>query len=475
MRPIECISAALLVALIILLAGCGAGTDSRGTGSSTRKDSVPGISGGRSGVTRAKAASSAKAEEVQYFGRRAFKLTNGLVSVIAVPDLGGRVLEYNLGDYAFLWANKAELGGSQEGSADATAASAWRNYGGYKVWPAPQKDWGGPPDPKGSELDGGRWQGKIVTASGPAVVVEMTSPDDPQVTGLRITRQLTLHVGTTRLEVKETFRNVSQRSISWAIWGITQVPGAVTPNGPPSADSRVYFPVNPDSAHAGGFIYLLEDKGQQWKKVANDRIVQTSYAGKAAKIGADSVAGWIASVNEDERLSLVQTFQPKPGAQYPDSGSIVQVYTSPADLNYMEMEINSPITQLKPGEDFSFTQNWFCTSVGGPLLKVTGAGAVKVHPTAARKGNQIVVTGELGVFAPGEAVLVLSDADGKKLQTSKPVKVSPTGTVKLNITAPLPDATATAMIVLNDEKGGRVGNLAEVPLGSAVAKKPSGN
>lgn len=128
MRPIECISAALLVALIILLAGCGAGTDSRGTGSSTRKDSVPGISGGRSGVTRAKAASSAKAEEVQYFGRRAFKLTNGLVSVIAVPDLGGRVLEYNLGDYAFLWANKAELGGSQEGSADATATSAWRNY-----------------------------------------------------------------------------------------------------------------------------------------------------------------------------------------------------------------------------------------------------------------------------------------------------------------------------------------------------------
>jgi len=471
LRLIVCVVAAL--ALVAALFGCGASTEQARPGNSYsgRSDTRPRISGG-TGVSTARAAAKATANEVDYYGRKAFKLTNGLVTLIAVPAMGGRIMEYNLGGHAFLWVNKQQLRGSTDVNlaAEASSERSWVNYGGYKVWPAPQSRWGGPPDPEGSQLDGGKWSGKITAKSGAKCSVEMTSPADTQATGLQLKRRISLQTGSTGVVITETFKNVSKREVAWSIWGVTQVPGSVEPSEKVSDRARIFFPLNAGSKHSDGFFYLLDDPAGQYKKVANGKVLQTGYAGRPSKVGADAADGWIAYVDDMHDLTFVQTYEVTAGADYPDSGSTVQVYTSPEDLSYMEMETLSPIKTVPAGEQFSFESHWHCTKLGGPIVKVSGAGAVTKHPTAAKKGDKLTITGELGVFAPGVLTVEVQDKAGAKLAASKPLKVTPTRTVSLNATVDMPAGAHAAMVVLSTDKGKKLGNVAQVPLSAKLAK-----
>ena len=86
----------------------------------------------------------------------------GWCTLVAVPDIGGRVMAYDLGDYAYLYVDP-DLAGRlftpEENQGDGSLA-AWKNYGGDKTWPSPQgwdteQQWHGPPDPV---LDSGRYR-----------------------------------------------------------------------------------------------------------------------------------------------------------------------------------------------------------------------------------------------------------------------------------------------------------------------------
>ncbi len=80
-------------------------------------------------------------------------LANEIVRLGLVPDIGGRVMAYDLGDTPLLYVNP-DLAGKlftpEEHQGDGSLG-AWKNYGGDKTWPAPQgwdtdDQWHGPPD-----------------------------------------------------------------------------------------------------------------------------------------------------------------------------------------------------------------------------------------------------------------------------------------------------------------------------------------
>ena len=90
-----------------------------------------------------------------YRGWKALTSGNGLIEIHVVPDVGGRVIQFRLGKKDFLWVNP-NLHGKTSPQTGLAPDGSWLNYGGDKIWPAPQgwdndQQWPGPPD---AVLDG---------------------------------------------------------------------------------------------------------------------------------------------------------------------------------------------------------------------------------------------------------------------------------------------------------------------------------
>ena len=95
------------------------------------------------------------AVESVYRGWKTVCLSNDLIDLQVLPDIGGRIIQFKLGGKEFLWVNP-QLAGKLPPSNGLAADGGWFNIGGDKLWPAPQgwdndRQWPGPPD---AVLDG---------------------------------------------------------------------------------------------------------------------------------------------------------------------------------------------------------------------------------------------------------------------------------------------------------------------------------
>jgi hypothetical protein len=89
-------------------------------------------------------------EKSSFRGWNSQRLGNGLVELQIVPESGGRVIQLTMGNKDFLWVNP-QLAGKLPPEGGVGPDNEWLNYGGDKLWPAPQgwdnaEQWPGPPD-----------------------------------------------------------------------------------------------------------------------------------------------------------------------------------------------------------------------------------------------------------------------------------------------------------------------------------------
>ncbi len=455
----------LFVLAAALAAGCGGGL-SPSKSSSHRQPAISGSSFPQA----LQATGRVTVEEISYKGWQALRMENGLVTVVAVPALGGRIMEYKLGDHPFLWVNPDEFGKMYE-PVTSEEQRQWHNFGGYKAWPAPQEQWGGPPDPLGSELDGGEWTSEIVSSGGPVGEIEIVSPPDDEVTGLQITRGILMFANTTRVRVTETFENVSDKPITWSIWGVAQVPGSLTPQDKFSEQARIYFPLNPSSRKPEGFWYLSERQSEQFEPTGDGQLMEVSYRGEKAKIGADSMGGWIAYVDGIHEYAFVQRFTVSELDDYPDDGATIEVWTSGED-SYMEIEVLSPLYTLQPNEPISATQEWYATSLAGPIRDTSEVAAIREPLQVESVEAGLRLTGELGVFAPGKIEIDLIDDAGQPLSEVTTLAVDPTQAVIVDKTVPPVPGAVAVRLRLVSERDAPIGEVARVPLVTKTAQIP---
>ncbi len=459
------IAAVLLAGAVV--AGCGGGPSS-----SRQTSRQPPTIRGTSFPQQLEPASQVSVYEDDYHGWPALFMKNGLVTVVAVPAIGGRIMEYKLGSHPFLWVNDAEFGKTYD-PPETEEDRQWHNYGGYKVWPAPAKRWGGPPDPLGSTLDGGKWNGKITAQGGQIGEIELVSPADENVTGLQIKRRVQMFAGTTQIVVTEIFQNVSDEPISWSIWGITQVPGSLSSSEKFSEEARIYFPLNPDSRAPKGFWYLAKGPSDQFQLLDDGQLMRVSYGFETSKIGADVAGGWVAYVDDIHQYTFVQRFEERSLSEYPDQGANVEVYTSGEEFAYMEMGTLSQLYTLQPGETKSYSQQWYATSLPGPVRDTTELAAIREPLRLESVEAGLQLTGELGIFAPGTLEVVLTDSAGRPMgEPVATITVGPAQTVVLDqIVTPQPEASALALRLVND-RGTPLGEVASVPLATQTAQVP---
>ena len=255
-------------------------------------------------------------------------LRNGEAEAVIVPAVG-RVMQFRFAgeDSGPFWENP-DVDGLRAGK----DAGGWSNYGGDKVWPAPQAVWPliagrGWPPPEG--FDGRPAQAEI---SGGAVT--LVFPPDPAY-GLRMRRRITLAPGSPVMRITTTFEKTAGDPVKVGIWTITQLRDPAAIRAPA-----------PDPAMAGAFPVLLGGYAAPPMQVKPPWLVVTRDPAANHKIGLQ--AGALLWVGPTSILRLDTALAS--GAVFPDHGSSAEIYTNADPLPYVELELLGPLTTLQPGD-----------------------------------------------------------------------------------------------------------------------------
>jgi hypothetical protein len=382
-------------------------------------------------------------KQADFRGWKGCHLSNGYVTLVAVPDIGGRIMAYDLGPYSYFFVDP-ELAGklfSPEENIGAGKLADWKNYGGDKTWPSPQgwdndEQWHGPPDPV---LDTGRYTLDELSCDKTFAIVRMVSPPDER-TGVKITRQFTLRQGSSRVKVDLSFENVVEKPIRWSIWDVVQLRAErKLPDGriAHEPECSITTPLNAASRYRRGFNVMFGDEDNpQWQSDPDTGIFKAQYLWEIGKVGVDSTAGWIAFSNPVEGFAFAERFVYDPHGEYPDGGVSVECWTVGAGvvdtLNYeeteiylMETEVLSTLRDIEPGMSSSFKIEWGVCHCPGPIVDVNGSGCIAEPLRANRKGDEIHLSGLFGVFDVGTLNIVWIGSEEEVLAVDQLRSVDP--------------------------------------------------
>ncbi len=406
---------------------------------------------------------------------------NDLIRLQVVPEIGGRVLQYNLGNYGFFLVDK-ELYGKQPPASGVGPDDAWLNYGGDKLWLAPQgwdndEQWPGPPDPV---LDGQPYAMEVV---GPGEI-RLTSRED-QRSGVQLSRVIKVFEGSTRVNIAATMTNIDTKPRRWGIWAHTQFDAGNRHGKGYNENYWAYCPLNENSIFPKGYqVQYGLVNNMAYKPDYDNGMMKVHYQRRVGNIGIDSSAGWVATVDATDGYVFVQRFDYEPDKAYPDNSSVEiwmnglgefvawgQVNESPEDTRdnpyNFESEVISPYASLEPGQEYTYHYQWYSAKIppGSGIVDCSDVGVVCQALIAVRKGNTFNITGKFGVFYEGSLAVHYLDASGKHIHSETIVsQVSPLKAGVLSHTIRTIENTASVSLHLYDKTGRDLGQLARVSL-----------
>jgi hypothetical protein len=268
----------------------------------------------------------------------AVRMTNGEYELIVVPQIA-RIMKYGrMGGENLLWVND-ELVPENAGEA-ATESEEWQNFGGYKLWPAPQKDWNWPPD---WSLDRGPCKAELL----PDGSVKLIGKPSPAV-GIRFDRIITLAAPgdefMSRVQLQQIVTNVSDEPVTTSIWDVTQVKDECVGFVPllPRGEYRTWDGAMPDA---------------QWSRLGDMAFVKPM--GIDGKLFFDGEPGFLGCLWKDQVYVKVLELS---DAAPPEPETPREVYTG--SQGYIELECVGPAVTLQPGESSAFKVDWYLLPSG---------------------------------------------------------------------------------------------------------------
>jgi hypothetical protein len=272
----------------------------------------------------------------------AIRLTNGVVEAIVVPAVG-RVMQFRFAgeDAGPFWENPA-VDGHRAGK----DSEGWANYGGDKVWPAPQAAWpkiagSGWPPPAG--FDGRPAQAEV----GGGDVTLVFPPDEAY--GLQVRRRIALVPGAPVMRITTTFAKTAGAPVEAGIWTITQLRDPLAIQAPLPAGATAAAAVS-----LGGYAAPVMQTTPGRLTLARDPAANH-------KIGLR--AGTLIWVGRTTTLRLEMAVVA--GATYPDHDSAAEVYTNADPLPYVELELLGPLATMKAGDRIEQTVTYTLGRPGG--------------------------------------------------------------------------------------------------------------
>jgi uncharacterized protein DUF4380 len=426
---------------------------------------------------------SAKIEKTQYKGWNVYRLSNGIVSLMVAPDIGGRAIQLQLGEQEFFFVNR-DLAGKVLPPEQNNLKAGWANYGGDKVWPAPEgwmndSEW---PSIPYYVLDGSKFNAEVVANTPDEAAVRVTSPGDPR-TGVQFVRTFHVQAGTSRIKVDQVMRNISQRQIRWGIWHLIQndASDAHDPSKP-NPELYMYVPLNPRSRYPLGYYNPYGDpRHPSYEVLHGGHMLRIHYLYRVGKAAADSDGGWYAVVNGQKNIGLVENFNYFPATEYPDGASVETWNDGPGMISrgpfdqtlpddpkktpyFLESEVLSPYARLDPGDEYSFPVYWSPTRVPNPVRNAVWAGVISEPLSAKMEAGHVTLRGVFGVFTPGTLEGTVYSVMGEELAHETLMAVDPREVVRLDKSIALPPDAFRVSVYVKDAGGENRGFLGNVIL-----------
>ena len=117
--------------------------------------------------------------------------------------------------------------------------------------------------------------------------------------------------------------NVDTRPRRWGIWAHTQLDAGVPGSDDYNRLMRAWCPINPRSRFEGGVrTFFGEKDNPSFEADAKRGLMKVSYHYQVGKIGLDSHAGWVATVDGRQGDVFVQRFRFDSAKEYPDGSSV---------------------------------------------------------------------------------------------------------------------------------------------------------
>ncbi len=256
----------------------------------------------------------------------AVEVNNDAIRLVYVPQIGrimyfGRIHGPNV-----LWVNSGVNPGE-----------SWVNWGGDKLWPAPQSRWNWPPD---KDIDGSRWSVELnrdgFTTTSPVSVKD----------GIRFRRTVRMSPAGRGVEITNTLQKLAGEPLELSIWQIAQVDNPEWASLP--------YQVRPEVPN-GYAAYDRQDFADN-TIVASDRVIFHRHRSKSIKFGSAGNTGRLQAKVGESIFNMQADY--REGERYPDNGRAQQIYLSADPLAYAELELVSPLRTYARGDESSFTVRW---------------------------------------------------------------------------------------------------------------------
>ena len=272
-------------------------------------------------------------ETVEYGGwPNCIRVSNGEIELVATTDVGPRIIRLGFVGGQNLFKNyEATLG--------RTGGDEWHNYGGHRLWHAPEifpRSYAPDNGPVRHDWDGARLVlGNAEIENGIDKEMRVTvSPTSPYV------------------EVTHRLTNRNPWAVELAPWALSvMAPGgrAIYPQEDFRPHPDVLSPARPLV-----LWHFTDMSDPRWTWGAKYiQLRQDPAATTKQKVGFLNKQGWAAYLLGGD--ALIVRYGYEPGATYADMGCNTESYTDPEML---EVETLGPLTRLEPGAHVDHLESW---------------------------------------------------------------------------------------------------------------------
>jgi hypothetical protein len=430
----------------------------------------------------ADAPATCKVQEANYLGWKAEEMSNPWVKLMIVPQLGGRLMQVTFGGHDFLFVNNQLKG---QYLPPETTGHRWINYGGDKIWPMPEgsqdeQHWAGA---GGEPLDNGTFKLQVLS-HGEECKVRLTGPVDSAI-GQQYIRDISIGANAPVISFHAVMKNVSGYPQTWSEQSVSEY-NAASADDPSQFNPKFWglTPANPQSIFLNGY-HVRTGTATNPSYSVSDGLFRLHWSGVGGEVWVDSPGGWLAVVDGSSGYTMVERNRFDPKAEYPGKATMLFFTTGqrpangrarpnptpsatpPSPIYYMEAEVNSPMVELGPGETYAMDTQWYPARMGSDFKTTTYSGVIGTPLAVAGTPAGLVLSGNFGVFYPGQLVAHYYSRGGDALGTAQLAPVTPLQPTQLQTTVQAPPETARVSLHVIDADGVDRG-----PLGEALVNPP---